>query len=380
MRELVRFAKGETMPEDVVLHVIRKSEFAAGRILSDLDDPGRYTVPTPRVRRMLLNNPLSYSDDDPVQVFASVGRQVVGRSSLLHGQAMVRGEPTPLNWGFDLLVLPAARGRGVGTRLVKYRQELSHTVAGCGLAPLTLRIYRRLQWVEFTMPTYVLVNHSRRFAEGYLGRHIGSTLLSGATDSMLFVHRSLLSTWGRVRTRDLRLEIQHRMPCEFDRLLARQDRLVVLHRSAAWINWLLDSSDPEDQPNQRVYLVRDRRDKVVGYFVVRRRAHSLSGKRFQDVVIGTLKDWAVFDEERIDTLSIVLLAARELLSWEVDIVLVSVPDFAVGKALRKFGFVRKGAVKAGFHAVPPSPLVTDECQQQTNWRITLAEADNFYSA
>ena len=366
------------MSEEISLHVICKGDLRAGRYPAEWEDPDQFMAISPHVRRMLLDNPLSTSDDDPVRVFIVVGRRVAGRLSLVMGQVLVQSEPVSVIWGSNLVVSPDFRGRGLGTKLVECWQSLHHTVAGCHANAAAMAIYRKLGWVEFTVPYYQLVCRSRKFVQGYLRWPIGAAALSPVIDAALAFRRGLSRLWSDRRVRGLRVEMAQSMSREFDPLLSRQSAPVVTHRSAAWINWLLRSAEPDERSDHRLYYVRDRPGDVVGYFMLQQARVPLLGKRFKDVRLLSLKDWGIFDESRIDTASIALLGVRESLIWGADAILIAMSGATTGRTLRRLGFGTRKDQMVIFHAIPPSPLTKKEYRQQGSWRFTPSEGDGFF--
>lgn len=367
------------MPDPIALQVISKREVAGGSLAAAWEDPEGLARPSPRVRRMLLTNPLSTSDDDPVQIVALRGRRVVGRASVFAGRLHVAGEAVPMLWGGDLRVSAEHRRQGIGAMLAAHRATLHETVAVCGLVPASRALYRELGWLEFAMPTYFLVARSRKFLRHYVRSTVTAAALAPLADAGLDVVRGLPTWRRRQRTRNWGTEITQTLSPEYDPLILRQDVPVVSHRSAEWMNWMLSLPEPEERQQQRLCYVRNRRGEAVAYFVLRRRPLAEFSGRFRDVVLGSVKDWTVFDEGQVNTLSVLLVATRELLAWGADVVAVSVPGAGVGEQLRHFGFRRRGELAMVVRAHPPSPLAYDEFREQHNWRITPAEGDHLFS-
>ena len=95
--------------------------------------------------------------------------------------------------------------------------------------------------------------------------------------------------------------------------------------------------------------------------------------------MGLLRDWCAFAEGKVDTLSIVGLALREAIDWDSEAVMVTIPDWEGAEGLRRFGFDPGGEpLRTVFHAIPPSPLISEEFKDPRAWRLTPAEADGLF--
>ncbi|HUV41738.1 MAG TPA: GNAT family N-acetyltransferase [Sedimentisphaerales bacterium] len=382
MADLVGNTRIENVPAErqIRLSVIRKSDFINKNYPAHWQDTAQLLEPGPRFRRMIETNPLCKSDNAPAQIVALHGKKVVGRYNLLNGQLIVKGRRVCVTWLSGLLVCQEYRNRGIGTELVRCAQRSGTIVAGCGLSHLSRPIFQKLGFVEFVMPRYMLLHHSRCVVDKYVPSQTAASVVRPAADALLSVHRRLLSVYSRLRLKGLRVQTVHAISSEFDSKLAGRDVPVVSHRSGQWINWLLGSADPNERRQQRLYQIYDRNDNAVGYFIVRRRFHeSASQQGYRNVLLGSLKDWGIFDAAKVDLLGIILLAVRELLAWGVDAVEVCVTDRQTGKALRRLGLVHKGNLHMIYSASDNSALSGDEYKSQANWRITPAEGDNFYN-
>jgi RimJ/RimL family protein N-acetyltransferase len=329
---------------------------------------------------MLLENPLSKSDDDPAQAVATVGDRVAGRVNLLPGELRVHGDPLAALWGFDLIVSPEFRGRGIATKVVNCWRDQMETVVGNAVNAISEPIYPRLGWAMFHTPAYHLICRSYRFLESYLRFAPAAGALSTLLDAAQGTRRHLSGFWRPERTRELRAERTGRMSEEFDALLARQMAPVMAHRSAEWINWMLACPEPDERENFRLYYVRNQEDRVVGYFVLSRIQSPLLRNRFRNVMVGAVKDWMIFDEDAADGLSVVLLGLRELLDWGVDVLLLVLPgsDEASIRVLRKFGFARREPLATSFYSHPSGALAGEEYRRQENWWLSWANCDGFY--
>src|SRR6056297_3238797 len=109
----------DMMSEKILIHIIRKSDFVIGNYPLSWIDPHHLTEVGTRFHRLLITNPLSKAEDEPTQIIALIGTQVVGRLNVFMGQLTIDGRPLPILWCSGLRVSPDFRCQGVATRLVE---------------------------------------------------------------------------------------------------------------------------------------------------------------------------------------------------------------------------------------------------------------------
>ena len=367
------------MGETASVHVIRKHEFRDG--IGDWKDPhGLFSV-TAEKRCALLANPLSTDDQDPVRLIGTHNGIVVGTIDLLVGAFDVDGETVRTIWGSNYYVAEEARRTLMGVKLLVAMQRLHHTVSACNISQLALPIYQTLKWVDFSLPRYFHIRHSRAVIEHYIGASRWALVASRAADPALLLHGRALTTVGRGRLAGLRCEQVAVAPNELDALLRRSRRhRIVPHRSAAWLNWLLAHSLwPAPTDRTGLFLIYDEGDHLAGYLLLKMRFYPTASRGLRNVRIGSVQDWGIFDDERLTRRDVVLLGLRLLERWSPDLVEVSSDQPDVRDWLRRRGIPRFGAVHVVVNAGAGSPLRAPELQDQINWRLTAAEGDGFLS-
>jgi hypothetical protein len=365
------------MTELLGLHVVTKADLAAARSPGPWSDPHRLLAMPEGKRRALVSNPLSDGEEDPVRIVATQDDVVVGRLDVIVGRIRVAGAPARCLWTSDLWVPEEFRSTLAGVRLVLRLQSLNHTVGACGVSQAALRLFEGLRWRDAPMSRYVLVRRSRPIVERYLGAGVGATVARAALDGALRVHGGLLAATSALRRRRLRYERVAEMPPTLDPQLAAADGLLAAHRSAAWVNWLLRNSFYEALPvHPALYLVRDRAGRVVGYFLTKATTYP-SHQGFEDVVVGSLKDWMIFDPSALSLGELVSCAVRALLRRDVEAIEVCLPP-AASPRLRALGFVRRGSLHLFLKGSAGSPLARVETSEGTVG-LRPADGDNFFS-
>src|SRR5436190_20340951 len=106
------------MDEKVTLHVVRKYQIREAAPPLPFEDPLGIASLTPQKLLALVSNPLSRSEDDPVQIVGVKGNQAIGRLDLLAGELTVDVQPMPMLWTSALFVPEEHRKSLVGVLAV----------------------------------------------------------------------------------------------------------------------------------------------------------------------------------------------------------------------------------------------------------------------
>jgi hypothetical protein len=365
------------MPEPLALHLVMKADLASRRSPAPWQDPYRLMLMPPGKRRALLSNPLSDNERDPVRIIATQEGVVAGRLDVIVGQIRVAGSPVRCLWTSDLFVPEEFRNTLAGVKLMLRLQSLNHTVGACGVSQPAYQLFRGLRWADVPMSRFVLLRRSRPIVDRYLGAGVASRVSRVAIDVAFRAHGTLVAAWSALRRRGSRYEKVDAMSPELDPRLAADDTAVGAHRSAAWINWLLRNSFYEALPVvPALYYVYDRRGRIVGYFLTKATTYP-SHQGFKDVIVGSLKDWMIFDRDALSLTELVACAVQALLRWDVEAIEVCLPA-TTAPHLQSLGFVRRGTLHLFLKGSTESPLGRVEIG---NGPIGLrpAEGDNFFS-
>jgi hypothetical protein len=367
--------------ERPTIHVVCKAELAADAWSARWDDPDRLAELTPEKRAALLSNPLSTSDDDPMQLVGTIGERVVGRWDLIVGRFEAGGEPIPCHWGSGLAVPAEYRRTLLGVQLILKQRSLAHTAGVCGVSQLAHPIFAGLKWHDFAMPRHIALRRSRSVVERYLGSGPAGRVGRAAADAGLLGQRTYLGALRRLRAVGLRCEQVDRMGSELDEALARPDRPVAAHRSSAWVNWLVGNSfHAEPQSRRGLFYIRDEDERVVAYFLAKCRLYEAASHHgFRNVLLGSLQDWLVLDSSRVDLERILLFAVERLSAWNVDAIEVCLPEDEAATPLARLGFARVGELHVLVGASSKSPLAAPAYREAGAWRLRPAEGDNFFS-
>ena len=369
------------MPEDLTFRIVTKSDLARGGRYDDLEDPEGIATMSDEKRAAVLTNPLSTEDSDPVQVLALHSSRVIGRMDLIRSEIWKDGETCPIYWCSALDVPVHYRGTGAGLLLILKTQSIHHTVGVCGVSRDAHPVYQRLGWMDFEMSRWVLPLTVRPLYERYVKRHIPIPLLVRVSDHALTLNNTIRRrVFGR-HNGTARCRRVDRMTGEIEPKLIEHSEPIFSHRSAQWINWLLENKFSKSPSRiQHLYHIYDENNTVIGYFLIKTEHYPLlSQYGLPDVTMGSLMDWCIFDDQLLNQQAIIRLAIGELLKHELDAIEIFAMDEREGAFLKKMGFRRMRSLKFMFKASKQSQLSDRRSQCRELWRIMPADGDNFFS-
>jgi len=376
------------MSESVNIVVVKHGELRERACPSGLIDPHAILDPEPAHRAALLSNPLCTSDDDPVQVLAVAGQTIAGRIDVIPGiirLAQPDGTRADIRvlWGSSWFVPPEFRNTMAALMIIMKWQALWPAAAVVGISQMALPIYEKLKWVNVPMSRSVLICKSRPVVERYIGAGaLGAVARIGA-DVGLFAHGVALKMWRRGPRSRLKVVPLQLAPQAWDEPLARisDSPTAGVARSTAWTNWLLSNTFGGNSiARTGLFAVRDGDGRDLACFIVKDRLYeTATARQFRNLHLGTLIDWAIFDELRISELDVVALAAGELRRRGVDAIEVCSTNEALGASLRRVGFVGAGQLAFMFRSPPKGPLGRDDLKTASAWRVRPSDGDNFFA-
>jgi hypothetical protein len=245
---------------------------------------------------------------------------------------------------------------------------------------MSLPVYARLGYLELSLRRHILVRRTGPLVERWLGHVPGRRVVAAAGDALAASQRGALELVRRTRAGELGLEHAAAFPPELEPRLLDQPAPYSMHRSAAWLDWVVRESFGAEGHRRALYLVTDRAGDVVGYFVVKARDYSGVTKwKLSNLRLGSLVDWRIFDPGAVRLDHLVLLAIEALEEWDVHAVEVCVPRDAEPGRLRRFGFVPAGAQHLMVSAVEGSPLSTPPARDPGSWLVRPGEGDHAFS-
>jgi hypothetical protein len=366
------------MRESTAIHLFQRQALRGEGPLHTFEDPEGVSTFTPEKRRTLLDNPLNGSDDELVQVVGVRGSRVGGRLDLIAGRLDVDGQAVRCTWASTLYVPPEFRQSLLGVTMLLKAQQIHDVMGVCGVSQMALPLYQKLKWRDFPMPRYILLRRSRAIVERYVKQRALVPPLRLLADAGLLAARSLTAALRSLRTAGLRVVPVDRATPELDEAFARSRPAIATHRSAAYINWLLEHSFESDPRNRRgLFYVRDRDGRLVAYLIGKSRFYETATHRnFKNLQLGSLQDFRIFDPAAISPIKLILLSVGQIAKWNPDAIEICVPPDCPGVRLRRWGFVPVGdlhlLVKCGSNQRLSS-------SNDNEWTIRPADGDNFFS-
>jgi len=357
---------GAGVPE---IRVVSNGELRAGPVGSEAV-PALAEV-SPDKRAALLANPLLGPDDDAARLVAVVDERVVGQLDLVAGEITTPGGVVPCFWGSALHVSPEARGRGVGSALLQAAEEQREGAAACAPSRLSYPIYLRRGYFDLPLRRHILLRRTRPLADRWLGNQRLARAASALGDAGARGGRALLGVAGP-GVADARLEPCETFPSELEPRLRERSAPFAMHRSAAWLDWVVGASFGYPSQRRALYLVRSARGEALGYLLVKARVYSgVTRWQVENLHLGSLVDWQIFEPSMLSFEQLVLLATEALEEWRVDAVEACAPP-AEQARFGRLGFVPVGVQHL---MLKGEGLARDAAQ----WSLRPGEGDHAFS-
>jgi hypothetical protein len=378
------------MADQIAMHVITRAELAANDYLCRWQDQEEVAFDgttvamvrmSPEKRKTILESPLAGEDDEPVRIVATAGDKAIGRCDVLPGLVEVKGERVPCLIGSSLYVVKPFRASLAGPRIVMKLNSLHHTLIGCGVSKAALPVFTGLKWRPVAMPRYVLVRRSRAVVERHLGTGGLGRLATVGADGVLLLHRGALAAVRAASCKGLTVEQVDSMPAELDDLAEPAASDVAVWHDSSFVNWLLHHSFRADPSFRKgLFLVRDQRGRVAGYFLVKARLWEQASRRgFRNLLLGSLADWAIYDPSALRLDQLALLAAAEVGRFDVDAVEFCLPPEYLDARLARLGCRHVDAMYFIARMSKDSPLTKQGLDDPATWRFRPGSADHFFT-
>jgi hypothetical protein len=330
---------------------------------------------SPEFRDVLLSNPTDGDDQQPVQILGVEEGKVIAQMNLVCGQICVEGQQLRILWGSGYNVPAEHRPTGIGAMILLRMHRLPYAVGGVGASQMAAPLFRKLNWIDFVAPRFLLLRRMRPVLEAYLGAGLLTTIGSIVGDLALRVLGFGVAMMTKFVTRGLRIERIERMPESLEPCLQRIDKPAYCHRSTAWLNWVILAT-PGGNP--LLYLVKDRRGVPVGYFLITHHYHEHGGGgRWKNFVLGSVKDWMTFNPRTVTETQLVLLAVSQLMRRKLDAIDVCVAEPEVGNVLRRCGLREIGGMHFTFRPLPNTVLAQAKYHNIGAWRFRPVDGDYF---
>ena len=344
-----------------------------------LEDPYGIYEPPSRKRAALKANPAATGTDVACQTLGLVGNKVVGQHTIFPVRLRAFGAEYEAWTGSGLYLHDDYRKTGLGIQLIEGENRDGNTIhLGCGLSRLSVPLHLLLDYACFPMKRMLWLAKSGPVVCKFLRNRFVAAVAAFLCDLLLQLPNTLLRLLVSIQSRHLRIERLDRATAAVAEMAAADTRPCACVHSEAWFNWILNHTFADDpRSRQRLFLVRDRRDRPLGFFLYKIRFHATASHRgFKDLLLGSLLEWQSVDEHRLSHGHLARLAARELLREGVDAIEVCTDEKPLLKSLHRWGFRPLGDFWFVVRARENHPL-HDNAQflEQEYWRLRPVEGD-----
>ena len=313
-----------------------------------------------------------------MQIFVRLDDRLVGRLDLLAGEIETPDGPATCFWGSALQVSAAYRGRQLGATLIRNSERYRDATAACAASRMSRPLYSRLGYLDLSLQRHVLLRRTGPLLEPRLGTGALGRTATAAGDVVAKSHGRLLELTRRRRAGSLTLEQRDTFPPELEPRLAERPAPFSMHRSAAWLDWVLRESFTDEQ-RRGLYLVTTSAGEPVAYILLKARVYSSVTKwNLERFHLGSLVDWRIFDSSAVRLEQLVLLAVEALEEWDVAGVEVCVPEHEPAR-LGRLGFLPAGAQHVFVRGVEGSALARPQAREARAWWLRPGEGDHVFS-
>ena len=173
-------------------------------------------------------------------------------------------------------------------------------------------VYERLGYFDLSLPRHVLIRRTGSLVEPRLGTGALGRTAAAAGDFVAGGHRRLLGLASRARGRGLGLEHRETFPAELEPRLLEQPAPFSMHRSAAWIDWVVRESFT-DAHRRALYVVTTSGGEPVAYVLLKARVYSSVTKwNLERFNLGSVVDWRIFEPKAVGLEQLILLTLERL--------------------------------------------------------------------
>jgi hypothetical protein len=234
---------------------------------------------------------------------------------------------------------------------------------------MSLPLYRRLGYLDLALQRHVLIRDVTPLVRRRLGTGRAAAAAAATGNLAARAQRGIM-IGPRTRRSRVTAERRDSFPPELE---PEPLPPYATCRPPAWIDWVVHESFHEEGHERALYLVAGEGGEVLGYFVVKTRRYSgVTRWRVENLLLGSLVDWRIFDPSSLRLDDVVLLALDAL--GTVDAFEVCVPPGERAR-LGRLGFVRAGAQHLMVKRGDGGELASDPKQ----WTIRPGDGDHVFS-
>lgn len=317
------------------------------------------------------SNPVASDPDFPFLFYCVENGTVLGSRRAIPDIVYREGASYPIAWCYDTIVSPAARGKGIGTRLVSLqvdeferRNELS---AAAFSAAAMMRIYEKLGYrVLGFVPRYALIRDTAPFLRKKLANPALARLAAIPAN---------LALSARYASTGLQSFDESQLTTIDDQGWRRLWSEIPTVRNT--YNWDegADWSAARIQRQDSRYIVRSARDdRVLALFVLRHRAPPCDGTTSSEARLTMVHYKYDGSPEGARTLAKALAAL--LYRTKASVADIVTSDPCLQSQLKRFGYSRRDDGMT-FVFKEPSGFSLPAARDQADWKLTHFCSDGF---
>ena len=327
-------------------------------------------------REAILNNPVSYKENDCCQILYVDKNTVVGTQMCFPAQVIIDGVVVRCNHASTVYSHPKYRSKGIGGDLLMALTKLPplrNTITG-GNSQMSITIFKALRYDTFEFPRFIFLENSRCAIEFVLSTNgTFTSMLASIVNPFLKLHKWIVLAQMSRYVKELKVELCQECPQEVENIVAEDSHRFREHHDKSWFDWNLKYSFNNDSRNSKgLYVVKDG-NEIVGFFVNKIQFfETASARGFKNVLLGSVMEWGIKSTAKITERDIQLLAIKAM-PMNLDGVQLATNDKDVIKSFRRLGFFPMG--KANFCSRLKSVHdneVKIAMSDAKNWRLRLA--------
>jgi GNAT superfamily N-acetyltransferase len=321
-------------------------------------------------------------DEFPFYFYIYDGDKIISSSAMLPDIFFLNESKYRWAWAGALLVDPAYRGHGLGTKIAHYSLEILHerniAKGGTFSTPTALHIHKKL---GYTIPGFADRFLFLKSGKAVFRYHLKSDILAAPAD---IIYRLLAKSYLKIKGRPIKPEKLGARADEIDfsKININDLNLPPLYYhtiyhfndSPAKLFWKIRSSKYNS-----MYLVKDMAtEKPLGYFILKNRpVKQPMLDKYKDFNLMTLMDYGVYNSDENIYNLIINLALNIFIAGNADVFEVISSSPIMNGYIKEIGMRKAGKGMSYVYTVPPSwNLGTDAIQIQ-NWPLTHFCGDAF---
>ena len=362
------------MTPDIKLSVVSYQEIKKGldKLEGDKYGIAAYLLTESR-RKTYLSNPYLTDDFKYGLTISYVDGVIGGRCSLYPVRFKKGDEVCEAVSGSSLEVHEDYRHLAIGADVFAYpvfAKEYGYIIFS-GISDMALPLYKKLRFNLLAFPRMMLIGNARSILESKGLRGATLTTAAAVANLLLKPFNVLNRRRGRRIAERFVVEQLDVVPGWVDGIVLDDGHKYMEVHDHRWLQWNLDNNFRGLEQDKQSFYAIFKDEKPVGFFLIKERFRILAGGSLKNVLIGSIVEWGTKDEKILNESDINKIALGRF-SKKCDIIEFATTDESTIKAMRSFGFIRRGTAHIGFKDL------TKTCKDASDiklWRVRYGYAD-----